>query len=207
MIVIFRVAIDMVFPDAAWRPTPRPAAKPIFPLRLPPPQNWVDRQLVIRVEWLFDARDEHPPYWSRTKRARSRAHHRPHHFGNIFGRHDRRGPRRVKLPKAQLAAVPEKKITRYLLNAAHPAGGSKAAFFLRFGFTGAKWAKLAEALLRHARENEVVATELTPHGTRYVIDGPLKTPAGASLSVRTAWFIDRIGGAPRFVTAHPLPKL
>jgi hypothetical protein len=30
--------------------------------------------------------------------------------------------------------VPEKKITHYLLNPGHPAGGSKAAFFRRFGF-------------------------------------------------------------------------
>ncbi len=47
----------------------------------------------------------------------------------------RRTTSRVKLPHAKLAVVPERKITRYLLNPAHPAGGSKAALFLRFGFT------------------------------------------------------------------------
>ena len=112
----------------------------------------------------------------------------------------------MKLPNAHLAVVPEKKITHYLLNPAHPAGGSKAAFFLRFGFTVTEWTRLAGALLRHARENEVVATEQTPHGTRYVVDGPLTTIAGVSLNVRTAWFIDPAGDAPRFVTSHPLPK-
>jgi hypothetical protein len=113
----------------------------------------------------------------------------------------------MKLPNAQSATVPERKVTHYLLNPAHPAGGSKAAFFLRFGFTVADWQRLAEALLHHARENEVVATEQTPHGLRYTVDGPLTAPDGTRLNVRTAWYINLPGGAPRFVTAHPLPKL
>jgi hypothetical protein len=40
----------------------------------------------------------------------------------------------MKLPNAQSATVPERKVTHYLLNPAHPAGGSKAWFFLRFWF-------------------------------------------------------------------------
>lgn len=112
----------------------------------------------------------------------------------------------MKLPNAHLAVVPERKITQYLLNSAHPVGGSKAAFFLQFGFTVAEWSRLADALLRHAREQEVMESEQTPHGIRYVVDGPLMTTEGASLNVRSAWFIDSTGDAPRFVTAHPLPK-
>src|SRR5439155_15608031 len=73
-------------------------------------------------------------------------------------------PRRIvmqpmKLPNVHLAMVPEQKVTRYLLDPAHPAGGSKAAFFLRFGFLASNWRRLADALLAHARNNEVVATE------------------------------------------------
>jgi hypothetical protein len=113
----------------------------------------------------------------------------------------------MKLPNAHLAAVPEAKVTRYLLNPAHPAGGSKATFFLRFGFTAARWQQLADALLRHARENEVVETEQTRHGTRYAVDGPLTAPDGTVLNVRSAWYIDPGSETPRFVTAHPLPKL
>jgi hypothetical protein len=113
----------------------------------------------------------------------------------------------MKLPNAELAVVPERKATHYLLNPAHPAGGSKAWFFLRFGFNAAEWQKLADALLRHARENEVVEMEQTPHGRRYVVEGRLIAPDGAGLNVRSAWCIDIAGGAPRFVTAHPLPKL
>jgi len=56
-------------------------------------------------------------------------------------------------------------------------------FFLRFGFTVAEWQRLAEALLRHARENEVAAMEQTAHGHRYVVDGPLTAPDGSRLNV------------------------
>ena len=41
----------------------------------------------------------------------------------------------MKLPNAAHAIVPERKVTLYLLNPAHPIGGSKATFFLHFGFT------------------------------------------------------------------------
>lgn len=113
----------------------------------------------------------------------------------------------MKLPNAQSATVPERKITLYLLNPGHPAGGSKASFFLRFGFTVEEWQQLAEALLQHARENDAEATEQTRHGTRYVVDGPLAAPDGTLLNVRSAWFMDVAGREPRFVTAHPLPKI
>jgi hypothetical protein len=113
----------------------------------------------------------------------------------------------MKLPNNQSATVPERKVTHYLLNPAHPTGGSKASFFLRFGFTVIEWQRLADALVAHARENEVVESEETPHGTRHVVDGPLTAPDGARLNIRSAWYINPGGGAPRFVTAHPLPKL
>lgn len=127
----------------------------------------------------------------------------------IPGENQNRGGERqaMKLPNSDKATVPEPKITRYLLNPAHPAGGSNAWFFLRFGFAVAEWRRLAEALLQHARENEVVETEQTRHGQRYAVDGPLIAPDGTILNVRSAWYIDAVGDAPRFVTAHPLPKL
>jgi hypothetical protein len=113
----------------------------------------------------------------------------------------------VKLPNGHLATVPKPKITQYLLNPGHPAGGSKAAFFLRHGFTVGDWQRLAATLLQHAQDNEVVETEQTRYGTRYVLDGPLTAPDGTVLNVRTAWYIDLGGAVPRFITAHPLPKI
>ncbi|HEX3988337.1 MAG TPA: hypothetical protein VHZ30_02830 [Verrucomicrobiae bacterium] len=114
----------------------------------------------------------------------------------------------MKLPNAQSATVPKPKVVQYLLNPAHPAGGSKAHFFLRFGFAPVKWRQFAEALLRHARENEVVESERTIHGCRFVVDGPMPAPDGSQLNIRSAWYIDAADDAtPRFVTAHPLPKI
>lgn len=113
----------------------------------------------------------------------------------------------MKLPNAEQAQVPELKITRYLLHPGHPAGGSKAVFFLSFGFTADSWRLLAAALLQHAREHEVAAVATSPYGTRYAVDGPLPAPSGDILNVRSTWFIDAGGSIPRFVTAHPLPRL
>lgn len=112
----------------------------------------------------------------------------------------------MKLPNCNLASVPERKITRYLLNPAHPAGGSKAAFFLRFGFKVTQWRHLAALLLKHACENQVTEEEEICYGTRYVVDGPLLAPDGNDLNIRSVWFIDHGTELPRFVTAHPLPK-
>jgi hypothetical protein len=112
----------------------------------------------------------------------------------------------MKLPHAARAIVPERKITHYLLNPAHPTGRSKARFFQHFGYMADKWQILAENLMRHARENEVVAMEPGRYGTRYVVDGFLTAPDGTCLKIRTAWFIDLGTDQPRFVTAHPLPK-
>jgi hypothetical protein len=77
----------------------------------------------------------------------------------------------MKLPNSHLATVPERKVTCYLLNPAHPAGGSKASFFLSFGFSVADWRRLADGLPQHAREGDVSETEETKHGTRYAVDG------------------------------------
>jgi hypothetical protein len=112
----------------------------------------------------------------------------------------------MKLPNAEQAIVQERKITHYLLNRAHPIGGAKAAFFLHHGFTLDQWQVFAERLLGHALENEVVASDENPHGVRYAVDGSLVTPAGKSLNIRTAWFIDYHSQFPRLITAHPLPK-
>ena len=95
----------------------------------------------------------------------------------------------MKLPHADLATVPERKITDYLLNPAHPAGGGKAVFFLRFGYAASQWRILAADLLPHAWENDVAAMEGVPYGKRYVVDGLMTAPDGTRLDIRSAWFI------------------
>ena len=85
-------------------------------------------------------------------------------------------------------------------------GGSKAAFFQRFGYAASQWEVLASDILRHAHENDIVAAELVTFGTRYVVDCLLTSPEGTRLHIRSAWFIDHDKQEPRFITAHPLPK-
>jgi hypothetical protein len=40
-----------------------------------------------------------------------------------------------------------------------------------------------------------------------VVQQPVKGLDGMHLNIRSAWYINPGGGAPRFVSAHPLPKL
>jgi hypothetical protein len=110
----------------------------------------------------------------------------------------------VKLPNVAQALVPERKITAYLLSLTHRDGRSKAIFFLRFGFTPDHWEALADALRRHAIDNDVAECEDTPFGTSYAIEGPLLAPDNRSPQVRVVWFIETGEQIPRLVTAYPL---
>jgi hypothetical protein len=94
----------------------------------------------------------------------------------------------VKLPNREEAIVPEAKITLYLLNTDHPRGKDKATFFSRFGFSGAQWEVLRDALLAHATVHEVASTLETPEGIHYAIEGAIDTDSTT----------------PRFITAYPV---
>ncbi len=100
--------------------------------------------------------------------------------------------------------VPEEKITGYLLSKTHRDGRHKAAFFLGFGFTHDAWRTLEAALLKHAADHEVVRTENTRFGDRYVVEGTMATPSGRTPSIRSIWFLEAGQEVPRFVTSYPL---
>jgi len=110
---------------------------------------------------------------------------------------------RRALPNADRAVVPERKLLGYLLNAGHRSGRSKARFFTAHGFSTDRWPILAEALRRHASEHPVVSEEATAFGTRYVVDGILRTPHGRTPLLRVVWFIDHGDTVPRLATAYP----
>ena len=112
----------------------------------------------------------------------------------------------MKLPNLEQANVPESKITSYLLNIEHEVGGDKAAFFIHFGFSVDRWDRLAEALVTHATQYEVVKQEETRFGTRYVVEGELETPSGRTPLVRSVWFVPRGAEQPRLTTAYPLEE-
>ena len=110
----------------------------------------------------------------------------------------------MKLPHAEEALVPQKKIEDYLLNPSHPIGGSKAALFLRFGFSREQWRLLADALRQHARAYPVANSVSDADGTTYLVEGPLETPSGRRPRLRTIWLVETGKLAPRFITAYPL---
>ena len=112
----------------------------------------------------------------------------------------------MRLPHATLGRVEETKITGYLLNRQHPQGASKARLFERLGFSAHDWRHLASALLEHGQTHPVSAIHTSPYGTRYEVDGELKTPANRRLWIRTVWQTDINAIAPRLITAYPLPR-
>ena len=111
----------------------------------------------------------------------------------------------MTLPNAALALVEMSKITQYLLNAAHPDNGGKAAFFVALGFEAADPQILADAFRELALTTTVTSSVQSVHGHKYVLDAPLRGPSGATRGVRTVWIVDRGSDAPRLVTAYPSP--
>jgi hypothetical protein len=110
----------------------------------------------------------------------------------------------MKLPNAERAVVPSRKITHYLLSTAHRDGQHKATFFRGFGFRLEAWETLASALLNHARTHEVTEVVPTPFGQNYVVEGSLPAPDGRSPNVRAVWFIANREEIVTLATAYPL---
>ena len=72
----------------------------------------------------------------------------------------------MKLPNPEKAVVELEKVANYLLNAAHPDNGGKAAFFEELGFRHADPETLAKALQKLAHQAEVTQTATSPHGQK-----------------------------------------
>ena len=106
------------------------------------------------------------------------------------------------MPYAQRSYVAREKITNYLLDVHHQRGGSKARFFVRFGFHLSEWETFAQALCDHGLRNEVIEIEETAFGMKYVVVGPIETPDGRNPNARTVWMVDRGTDFPRLVSAR-----
>jgi hypothetical protein len=110
----------------------------------------------------------------------------------------------MMLPEGDRAQVDRAKITDYLLSLSHPDGRGKAAFFMLFGFRIEQWEVLAEALRLLGCSNPVTGVVASAHGTRYTVDGPLRSPDGRAPMVRTIWIAESDIPGPRLITAYPL---
>lgn len=78
------------------------------------------------------------------------------------------------------ALVPHEKIVLYLLDLAHPDGGSKAKFFIARGFCLDDPKALADALLDHVAVNLVVSVRHGRYGAQLAVEGPMTMPDGTS---------------------------
>ena len=107
------------------------------------------------------------------------------------------------LPHLENALVPENKILQYLLNLNHPGGQNKARFFARFGFTQKTIYEFKNALLEICRDNQVLTVITTQFGSKYIIEGKLKTPDGRNPIITTVWIVENNSKIPKLVTAYP----
>jgi hypothetical protein len=109
----------------------------------------------------------------------------------------------MRVPHAEKAVVPLRKVTGYMLSERHPVGRSKAAFFGGLGFHPSNASLLEKCLLTIVKEGEAVEIVESPHGTKYVVDGEIDVPLGGRVAVRTVWIVEPNQPRPRFVTAYP----
>ena len=72
----------------------------------------------------------------------------------------------MKLPGAERAVIDRPKVADYLLSESHPVGRFKSAFFIGLGYSATAWEALAADLVRHAADNEAVATDATRYGQK-----------------------------------------
>ena len=97
--------------------------------------------------------------------------------------------RSVRLPNSRAAYIPSGKLTAYLLSETHSVGKSKARLFRSIGYNEQNVSLLKEGLLTIAHIEDIVDTQSSEHGVKYVIDGLLRAPAGETLKIRTIWII------------------
>lgn len=102
----------------------------------------------------------------------------------------------MKVPNIQRGRVLDRKIG-YLLRPTN-----KGGFWSPMGYSTADPRQFRDDLLRHAQVNEVARVETTMWGTKYVVEGPMRTPSRRRPRVRSVWIVDAGATAPRLLTAY-----
>jgi hypothetical protein len=109
----------------------------------------------------------------------------------------------TRLPHLDRAVVPEAKIVNLSVERQPLQRSRESTLPQGFGFRAQDWLVLREAIIAHARSNDITASRRTHFGTRYEIDGPLLTPEGRTPIVRVVWFVEPQENVPRLVTLVP----
>jgi len=93
-------------------------------------------------------------------------------------------------PLPDSLTIASQKVEQYLLNPRHPKGGSKAQFFLGFGFTVDMIHDFADALFAQAMASQSFTEEPTAYGRSIVsCVGQVWTPSGRLPWIRTVWLV------------------
>jgi len=83
----------------------------------------------------------------------------------------------MKLPRAENAIIPSKKLRDYLLAIDHPIGRLKSAFFYNLGCRREEWIILERDLRSQHLALDVEETIQSKYGMKYIIKGQLKGPS------------------------------
>lgn len=109
----------------------------------------------------------------------------------------------MKLPNADLAVIPDQKVTNYLLDEYHPQNKGKAKFYKMVGYTTNNPQILIKTLKTLAQNGDVTGIEPTPRGTKYVVEGSINAPNERTYQLTSVWMIQDTQNEPRLVTAYP----
>lgn len=108
------------------------------------------------------------------------------------------------LPNRNKAYISKEKVTAYLLSTSHPIGKHKAVFLTKIGFEPSKPNTLVKALKQLVQETTVTEIINTEFGTKYIIDGNIRSPNKNSYLLRTIWMLENNSDTAYLVTAYPL---
>ncbi len=110
----------------------------------------------------------------------------------------------MKIPGAEGAVVPIKKLRDYCLNPEHPRGRNKARRFREvFGLDATGAEVLRDALKRAVTEKEAVPAHSDYYGRRYQIDFSFDYESREG-NIRSCWIIRRNESVPRLTTCYVL---
>ena len=110
--------------------------------------------------------------------------------------------RRVRLPMGHQAHIPRRKVTEYLLADRHPQGRSKARYFRSRGYRQDEPELLEVASREIATGGEVVSTEASAWGMKYITVGEVVAADGRPMWLEVVWIVEG-SGPPSLVTAYP----
>lgn len=110
----------------------------------------------------------------------------------------------MKLANPERAVVQMQKLQGYSLSTKHPRGRHKAKVFASaLGLTSENAELLRSALLTAVQQCEALPKEVTEHGQLYVLDFPVRGPAGEAM-VRSSWIVRHSEDFPRLTSCYVL---